>query len=80
MNGALSQNTLFPVGTMSLRQFSEFKDTALWSAVADTIAELIATGEIAVNTAPEYVIGYVCRELAAKQVVTVGAVRHQWPR
>ncbi len=65
---------------MSLREFSEFKDTALWSAVADTLAELVATGEIAVNTAPEYVIGYVCRELAAKQVVAGTAVRHQWPR
>lgn len=65
---------------MSLGQFSEFKDTALWSAVADTVAELVATGEIAINTAPDYVIGYVCRELAAKQVVAVAAVRHQWPR
>jgi hypothetical protein len=65
---------------MSVRRVSEFKDTALWSAVADTIAELVATGEIAVNTAPDYVIAYVCRELAAKQVVAVAAVRHQWPR
>ena len=65
---------------MPLRQFAEFKDTALWSAVADTIAELSATGEIAVNTAPDYVIAYVCRELAAKQVVVAAAVRRQWPR
>jgi hypothetical protein len=68
------------MGTMSASQFSEFKDTALWSAVADTVSELVATGEIAVHTAPEYVIAYVCRELAAKQVVAVAAVRHQWPR
>ena len=65
---------------MSLRRFAEFKDTALWSAVADTIAELIATGEIAVNTAPDYVIAHMCRELAAKQVVAIAAVRHQLPR
>jgi hypothetical protein len=65
---------------MALNQFSEFKDTALWSAVADAVAELVATGEIAVNTGSDYVISHVCRELAAKQVVSATALRHQWPR
>ncbi|HEV8447417.1 MAG TPA: hypothetical protein VGQ44_11365 [Gemmatimonadaceae bacterium] len=65
---------------MSRSQFSEYKDTALWSAVADAMAELVATGEVAVNTASDYVIWHLCRELAAKQVVSAPALRHQWPR
>lgn len=57
------------------REFDEYRDTALWSAIEDTIAELVATHEIKVETAPEYVIGYVCRELAAKRVVTAAAMQ-----
>ena len=56
------------------REFDEYRDTALWSAIEETIAELVATHEIKVETAPEYVIGYVCRELAAKRLVTAAAM------
>lgn len=55
---------------MPSRRFDEIRDTALWSAVEDMITELAATREISVNTAPEYVIGYLCQELAAKKLVT----------
>lgn len=58
-----------------MRPFDEFLETALWSAVEATIRELMATREIAVNTAPEYVIGYLCRELAAKKVVAGSALQ-----
>jgi hypothetical protein len=49
--------------------FDEHRHSALWSAVADTLSELLATGEITVHTAPDYVIGYLCRELTAKGLV-----------
>jgi hypothetical protein len=52
------------------RPYDEYRNSALWSALEHTIRELIATREITVNTAPEYVIGYLCRELMAKRVVT----------
>ena len=52
------------------RPFSEQRDSALWRALEQIITELVATEEITVNTAPEYVIGYFCRELAAKQMVS----------
>jgi hypothetical protein len=38
------------------------------------VAELEASGEVRVETAPDYVIGYLCRELALKGVVTQEAL------
>lgn len=54
--------------------FDEYRDTPLWRAVEETIAELVATREVRVDTAPEYVIGYLCRELAAKRLVAAAAL------
>jgi hypothetical protein len=54
--------------------FAEYRDTPLWSALSRALTELEASGEVRVATAPEYVIGYLCRELAAKKVVTMTAV------
>ena len=54
--------------------FPEYRDTPLWRAVASALAELEATREVAVSTAPEYVIGYICRELAAKSVASPSAL------
>lgn len=54
---------------MPSRPFAEHRDTPLWSAVEATIAELAATRELSVNTAPEYVVGYLCGELVAKRLI-----------
>ena len=51
------------------RSFDEYRDTPLWRALAATLGELEASGEIRIETAPDYVIGYLCRELAAKWVI-----------
>lgn len=53
---------------------SQFAYTPLWAAVASALAELQATRELRIDTAEEYVIDYVCRELAAKQVVAPSAL------
>lgn len=58
----------------STRPFAEYRDSPLWRALAQALTELEASGEVAVATAPEYVIGFLCRELAAKKVVTMSAV------
>ena len=58
----------------STRPFGEYRDTPLWRALAHALAELEASREVAVATAPEYVIGYICRELAAKKVVITAAL------
>ena len=55
------------------RRVEDCRDSALWFAVEEILNELIATREIAMNTAPDYVIGYVCRELSAKGMVTPGS-------
>ena len=52
------------------RRFEDCRDSALWFAVEGILNDLVATREIAMNTAPEYVIGYVCRELSAKGMVS----------
>ena len=54
---------------MSERPFAEYRDTPLWSAVEATISELVASREVSVNTAPDYVIGYLCQELVARKLI-----------
>ena len=61
-------------GKSRQRAFEEFRDTPLWAAAASVCAELVATGEIRIDTAPDYVIGYLCREMAAKGVVAPSAL------
>jgi hypothetical protein len=56
-------------GFTGARPFAEHRDSALWCAVEQIITELVATQEITINTAPDYVIGFLCRELTAKQMV-----------
>ena len=58
----------------STRAFAEYRDTPLWRALARVLADLEASREVTVATAPDYVIGYMCRELAAKKVVSADAL------
>ena len=51
------------------RPFDDHRDSRLWSAIEDSINELVATREISVNTARDYVVGYLCQELIAKKLV-----------
>jgi hypothetical protein len=53
---------------------SEHRDSVLWSALDRILTDLTASGEIAVNTAPDYVIAYICRELVAKNAITDAAL------
>ncbi len=59
----------------TLRPFAEYRDTPLWDVVAAAVAELEATKEIAVATAPEYVIGYLCQRLVDARAVAADALR-----
>jgi hypothetical protein len=54
--------------------FDRYRDTPLWSALESAMAELLATREVAINTAPAYVIGYLCQELDSKKLVTPPAL------
>jgi hypothetical protein len=52
------------------RPFDEHRNSALWRALDQIVTELVASQEISINTAPEYVVGYLCRELTAKGMVS----------
>lgn len=60
---------------MNAGLYDQYRDTPLWRAVSDIVHELQATGELKIETAPEYVIGYMCRELAQKWVVASESLR-----
>lgn len=55
-------------------RFHVHRGTRLWSAVEETITELAVTREISMNTAPEYVIAYLCNELVAKKLIAAVAL------
>jgi hypothetical protein len=54
--------------------YEQYENTPLWRALAGALAELEASREVTVGTAPHYVLGYLCQELAAKWVVTGAAL------
>jgi hypothetical protein len=51
------------------RPIAEYRHTRLWFAVESAITQLVASQELSVNTAPDYVIEYLCRELVSKKLV-----------
>ncbi len=57
------------------RAFAEYRDTPLWHVVAAAVATLESTREIAVATAPEYVIGYLCERLVGSHAIVPEALR-----
>ena len=58
---------------MTSHPVAEYRHTPLWAALESAISELAASHELSVNTAPEYVIEYLCRELVAKRLVVPAA-------
>ena len=59
---------------MMKHPYTEYIDTPLWRALASALADLEASREITVETGRDYVIGYLCRELAAKWVIASAAL------
>jgi hypothetical protein len=59
------------------RSFAEYRDTLLWRSLAEALTELEASREIRIDTAPDYVIGYLCQELSAKWVVASTALTRE---
>ena len=54
--------------------FAEYRDTPLWRTIAAAVAELEATREITLATAPDYVIGFLCQQLVVRQAVAPAAL------
>lgn len=57
-------------------RYEEYLDTPLWRSLAAALAELEANHEIAVSTAPEYVVGYLCERLVAGRLTSPQAVAY----
>jgi hypothetical protein len=55
--------------------YEKYENTPLWRAIAGALKELEASGEIKIETAPTYVVGYICQELSAKQIVADSSLR-----
>jgi hypothetical protein len=58
---------------MSLHPPSPHRNTPLWAALDAMVAALVTSREITVNTAPDYVVEFLCRELLAKKLVVTEA-------
>jgi hypothetical protein len=54
--------------------YAEYRNTPLWRALDTALTELEATGELKVETAPDYVIGYLCQELTIKWMIASSAL------
>ncbi len=54
--------------------YEQYEGTPLWRALEGALADLEASREVTIGTAPRYVLGYLCQELAAKWVVTGAAL------
>jgi hypothetical protein len=54
--------------------YTEFEDTALWKAVDAALAELEQNRDVKLSTAREYVVGYLCQQLASRKLVTDDSV------
>jgi hypothetical protein len=57
--------------------YDEYRNTPLWKAVARIVQDLEASKEISIQTAPDYVVGFMCRELAMKWVVASSALTRE---
>ncbi|MDF1501370.1 hypothetical protein [Roseisolibacter sp. H3M3-2] len=55
--------------------YEEYEGTPLWAALGSALADLTTRQELVVGTAPHYVLGHLCQELAAKRAVQEAALR-----
>jgi hypothetical protein len=54
--------------------YTDFEDTGLWKAVDAALAELEQNRDVRLNTGREYVVGYLCKQLASRKLVTDDSV------
>jgi hypothetical protein len=56
---------------------SEYEQTQLWKTIDTAISTLEQNRDLELTTAREYVIGYLCQQLAARQVVTPASLARE---
>ena len=52
-----------------MKKYDEYHDTRVWRTVADALDELQKNGSVTIQTAPDYVIGYICQQLIVRKLV-----------
>ena len=57
--------------------YTAYEGTRLWRATRKALADLEDNRDLTVRTGHEYVVGYVCRQLERKRLVTREAVRRR---
>ena len=56
-------------------QYTELEETALWETVDSAFAQLELNRDVQLNTAREYVVGYLCQRLARRGLTIDGPNR-----
>ena len=49
--------------------YSEFEDTAVWTAVDKAINDLVKNGDLVEETKREYIVGYICKALVRQKCI-----------
>jgi hypothetical protein len=55
--------------------YRQFERSPVWGSVERSLALLVANGDLALSTPPEYVVGYICEQLGQDGVVQAGALK-----
>ena len=55
--------------------YQQFEGTPLWEVIEKAVTDLEENQDLNLTTAPVYVIGYICKELA-EQGISVNLHRH----
>ena len=56
--------------------YAEYNDTPIWRTLAAAVRELEANGDVVVQTAPDYVIGYLCQQLVVRKLLERAALSY----
>ena len=50
--------------------YIKFEKTPLWTAVSEAVTDLEENQDLKLTELPEYIIGYICKQLKNKKIVT----------
>jgi hypothetical protein len=59
-----------------INPYAEYNDTPVWRAVAAALRDLEANQDVVLQTAPDYVIGFLCQQLAVRQLLAPVALSY----
>jgi hypothetical protein len=54
--------------------YTKFENTLLWKVVDTAISDLLENRDVKLSTSREYVVGYLCQQLARQRIVDVSSL------